>query len=145
VGAAAQGQRVLVEYLLHDKPCVSVLDLAADAKPLWKSCRYRPLGSAGVSPDAESVALAPATAALGTVTDLTVVDAATGAETGSVRISSGYQLIDAAWADPTHLVVQGADADDTAETIDICSVSDGCESAPDAGPDNPADDVAPGS
>jgi hypothetical protein len=145
VGSAAQGTRVLVEYLLHDKPCVAVLDLTADARPLWKSCQYRPLGAAGVSPDAESVALAPATAALGTVTDLTVADATNGLKTGSVRISSGYELIDASWADPTHLVVQGSNEDDSAETIDVCSVSDGCEGVPEAGPDNPADDVAPGS
>jgi hypothetical protein len=145
IGADSQGTRVLLEYLLRGKPCVSVLDLTSDATPLWKSCQYRPLGGAGVSPNGHSVALASASAGIGTVTALSVLDADTGVETGAVRISSGFRLIDATWADSTQLVVQGANDAFTEETIDICTISTGCISAPDASPDNPAEDVAPGS
>ncbi len=145
VGGASEGTRVLIEYLLRGKPCVTVLDLTDDGRPLWKSCQYRPLGDAGVSPDGDSVALAAASAGLGTVTELTVVDAETGSKTGAVRISSGFRLIDATWADSSHLVVQGANDAFTEETIDLCAIGTGCTSARDASPDNPAEDVAPGS
>ena len=98
-----------------------------------------------MSPDGDSVALAAASAGLGTVTELTVVDAETGSKTGAVRISSGFRLIDATWADSSHLVVQGANDAFTEETIDLCAIGTGCTSVRDASPDNPADDVAPGS
>ena len=145
VGADARGRHVLVEYFRANQPCVAVLDLTRDGRPLWTSCEYRPLGTDGVSPDGDSVAVAASAAAIGTVTDLTVLHADTGSRSASVRISSGYRLIDATWADSTHVVVQGTNDSFTAETIDICSIPEGCEAAPDAGPDNPGDDVAPGS
>lgn len=145
IGVDSKGTRVLLEFLLGDKPCVAVLDLTDDARPLWKSCQYRPLGSAGVSPDGARVALAAASAEIGSVTELSVLEADTGQATGAVRISSGFRLIDATWADAGHLVVQGANDAFTAETIDVCSVSEGCQSVPDASPDRPATDVAPGS
>jgi len=145
VGGAPDAKRVLIEYTLRGEPCVAVLDLTSDGEPLWKSCQYRPLGDSGVNPDGDAVALAASSAGLGTVTELTIVDAETGAETGAVRISSGFRLIDATWADSDHLVVQGANDAFTEETIDICSIGSGCTSAHDASPDHPAEDVAPGS
>jgi hypothetical protein len=145
IGADSQGTRVLLEYLLRNKPCVTVLDLTDDATPMWKSCQYRPLGGAGVSPNGDSVALATASAGIGTVTVLSVLDADSGGETGAVRISSGFRLIDATWADSTQLVVQGANDAFTEETIDICTIGSECISSRDASPDNPARDVAPGS
>jgi hypothetical protein len=145
VGADDQGTHVLLEYFRASKPCVAVLDLTDDGRSLWKSCRYRPLGSDAVSPDGDSVALAASSAPIGTVTDLSIVSAGTGDRSASVRISSGFRLIDATWSDSAHLVVQGANDAFTGETIDLCSVAAGCDSVPDASPDRPADDVAPGS
>ncbi len=139
------GTRLLIAYALGARQCVAVLDLDGNAAPLWKSCDYRPLGISGVSPDGSRVALAAASADRGTVTELSIVDADTGDLTGAVRISSGFRLIDVTWADVSHVVVQGANDAFTTETIDICSIRGGCHSVRGAGPDDPAEDVAPGS
>ncbi len=144
VAVDASGTRLLMAYTLGSRECVALLDLDRNAAPLWKSCDYRPLGIAGVSPDGSRVALASASADRGTVTELSIVDADTGAKTGAVRISSGFRLIDMTWADATHVVVQGANDAFTTDTIDICSIKRGCHSVPGAGPDDPAEDVAPG-
>ncbi len=145
VGVDGAGRHLLMEYLSGSQQCVSVLDLDHRGMPLWRSCDYRPLGHAGVSPDGRSVALAASSDAIGTVTALSVLDARTGDRTSSVRIDSGYRLLDATWSDQDHLVVQGTDDNFTTGTLYLCTVAVGCDSVPGAGPDDPAQDVAPGS
>ncbi len=145
VGVDEAGHRLLMEYLSGGRSCVAVLDLQRNARTLWRSCQFRPLGRAGVSPDGARVALASASDALGTVTALNVLDAATGRKTSSVRIDSGYRLIDATWSDPDHLVVQGTDDNFTSATLSLCTVGVRCDSVAGASPDDSAEDVAPGS
>ncbi len=145
VGVDDAGRHLLVEYLSGSRQCVAVLDLTRKGTQLWRSCDYRPLGHAGVSPDGRSVALAASSDAVGTVTALSVLDADTGEKSSSVRIDSGYRLLDATWTDADHLVVQGTDDNFTMATLYLCTVGVGCDSVPGAGPDDPATDVAPGS
>ncbi len=145
VGVDEAGRHLLMEYLAGGPQCVTVLDLERNAAPLWRSCDYRPLGHAGMSPDGRSVAVAASSDAIGTVTALSVLDAVTGDKLSSVRIDSGFRLLDATWTDAEHLVVQGTDDDFTTATLYLCTVGVGCDSVPGAGPDDPAKDVAPGS
>ncbi|MGA9346845.1 MAG: hypothetical protein WBV37_17220 [Nocardioidaceae bacterium] len=145
VGVDEAGRHLLMEYLAGSRQCVAVLDLERNAAPLWRSCDYRPLGHAGMSPDGGSVAVAASSDAIGTVTALSVLDAATGDKTSSVRIDSGFRLLDATWTDAEHLVVQGTDDNFATATLYLCTLGVGCDSVPGAGPDDPAKDVAPGS